>query len=257
MTTTRTAESFSITVTPATGVTVRSTGAGGVESIRARWFVALTGAEAERTFSSTDTDGKVSTYRLAQITIYTDGSIWAWAEQLTKQGRPFKNGMGLTMGGSNAMAKFYGQDVATVAADAVAMAVARDADHAEALETEARNLGYASVTDYLSAPGRFVQMVGRGQRPVAESLVNASAASLPFVNVTHARGDWTLTTEATLTDQQAGQLTFQAARSQVNMGAYVQVVDAGGTRIGHLASATYHRGSYFGPDYVMCTIELT
>lgn len=70
------------------------------------------------------------------------------------------------------------------------------------------------------------------------------------------KGEWHFTTEALMTDEQAAALTFRADAAKVRLGAFVQVTDAGGTRIGHLASATYHRGSYFGPDYVNCSIEL-
>src|SRR3954467_7110359 len=64
--------------------------------------------------------GRPATYRVAQIFVYDDGSIWVWAEQLTKAGRAYKSGMGLTLGNEDRLAEIYGQDVADVVAEAVA-----------------------------------------------------------------------------------------------------------------------------------------
>jgi hypothetical protein len=64
--------------------------------------------------------GRPATYRVAQIFVYDDGSLWIWAEQLTKAGRPYKSGMGLTLGNEDRLAEIYGQDVADVVAETVA-----------------------------------------------------------------------------------------------------------------------------------------
>jgi hypothetical protein len=105
-----------ITVSPATGSSVVC-GDGPVRSIKAVAFVTLEGDEARRTFTSTDTEGKVSTFRLVQVTVYDDGTTWCWAAQMTKAGHPYKNGMGLTLGSS---IDNYGPEVAAVLAEAVA-----------------------------------------------------------------------------------------------------------------------------------------
>lgn len=77
------------------------------------------------------------------------------------------------------------------------------------------------------------------------------------IELTVARSfDVTLTVADTITDEQAAGITFRAKPEQVRLGAFVQVKDAGGTRIGHLASATYHEPT-FGPGYVNCAIKLT
>jgi spore germination protein YaaH len=68
-------------------------------------------------------------------------------------------------------------------------------------------------------------------------------------------GDWSITTAATITDKQAAAITWRANPGDVVLGAYVQVSDAGGLRIGHLATATYHKG-WNQPAYVTCGLEL-
>ena len=66
---------------------------------------------------------------------------------------------------------------------------------------------------------------------------------------------WTIEAQGSLTDEEAKGLTFMATPDAVVMGEYVEVVDAGGRRIGHLASATYYERP-FGPAFVICGIVL-
>jgi len=68
-------------------------------------------------------------------------------------------------------------------------------------------------------------------------------------------GDWSITTAATLTDAQAKVITWRANPADVVLGAYVQVSDAGGLRIGHLSRATYHN-PWAQTPYVICELEL-
>jgi hypothetical protein len=68
-------------------------------------------------------------------------------------------------------------------------------------------------------------------------------------------GDWSISTTTTITDKQAAAITWKANPGDVEMGAYVQVSDAGGLRIGHLATATY-RKDWNEPAYVICGLEL-
>lgn len=82
--------------------------------------IEITTDDPRRIFTSRDTDGKLSTYRLAHIDVMTDGSTWCWAEMLTKAGAPYKNGMGLDMGPVESLTKHYGADVAAAAAEAIA-----------------------------------------------------------------------------------------------------------------------------------------
>jgi len=124
---------LTITTRPSTGVSVVADGKS-ARSIKAVRFITLTGAEAQRTFTSTDTDGKVGTYRVTTIRVYEDGSVWAWAAQITKKGHPFKNGMGVTMGGVKDMARIYGQDVKDVVNEADDLARMWETDHAAALD---------------------------------------------------------------------------------------------------------------------------
>lgn len=67
--------------------------------------------------------------------------------------------------------------------------------------------------------------------------------------------NWSITSPVSLTDEEAQALTFRADPKQVVLGDLVTVTDPEGTRIGHVASATYHDRSY-GPAYVVVTIEL-
>lgn len=56
----------------------------------------LTDRTDERlTFTSTDTSGKTYTYRAHTVFVYDDGSVRIWSAQITKAGRPYKNGMGV------------------------------------------------------------------------------------------------------------------------------------------------------------------
>lgn len=82
--------------------------------------IEITTDDPRRIFTSRDTDGKLSTYRLAHIDVMTDGSTWCWAEMLTKAGAPYKNGMGLSMGPVESLTNHYGQDaLADVAEEAL------------------------------------------------------------------------------------------------------------------------------------------
>lgn len=98
--------------------------------------------------------------------------------------------------------------------------------------------------------------VSTGQ--VQASTPAAAPRTLPFA-VTRTKGrdgyGWTITTTATLSDIEATQITFRAEAHQVVMGEYVEVVDAEGTRIGHIGGATYHE-RWDGPAYVTCAIAL-
>ena len=84
---------------------------------------------------------------------------------------------------------------------------------------------------------------------------NAEAAGTFPVRLTRDRDGWTVVTPDVITDEQAARFTFRAEPEDVTLGEFIQVVDAEGTRIGHLASATYHEQPT-GPAYVVCTIEL-
>lgn len=64
--------------------------------------------------------GRPATYRVARVMVYNDGGVWIWAEQLTRSGRPYKSGMGLTLGSEDRLAEIYGQDVADVVAETLA-----------------------------------------------------------------------------------------------------------------------------------------
>lgn len=66
---------------------------------------------------------------------------------------------------------------------------------------------------------------------------------------------WTLTTEASITDEQAAAITWRATPDQVVLGEFVKVEDAGGYRIGHLSRAEYVEHT-FAPAYVLCSLEL-
>jgi hypothetical protein len=68
-------------------------------------------------------------------------------------------------------------------------------------------------------------------------------------------GDWSIVTAETITDAHAKAITWRANPSDVVLGAYVQVSDAGGLRIGHLAKATYHN-PWAQTPYVICELEL-
>jgi hypothetical protein len=124
-----------ITSTPATGSTVVMDGFRS-KTIKAVRTVTIHGDEYRRTFTSTDTEGKTSRYRVTSITVYADGSSWAWAAQLTKAGQPYKNGMGLQMAGTERMAEFYGADILAVVTEAMHLAEAREADHEVALAAD-------------------------------------------------------------------------------------------------------------------------
>lgn len=63
--------------------------------------------------------GREATYRVAQIHVYDDGSTWVWAEQMTKSGRAYKSGMGLSMGSGDKLAELYGVEVASVVTEAL------------------------------------------------------------------------------------------------------------------------------------------
>jgi hypothetical protein len=72
---------------------------------------------------------------------------------------------------------------------------------------------------------------------------HAMTTTRTTATVTRIGGGWTLTTALELTDAEACALTFQANPALVRLGDYVEVTDAEGTRIGHVAGGTYHPGS--------------
>ena len=76
------------------------------------------------------------------------------------------------------------------------------------------------------------------------------------MNVVRTSEGWSITTAQELSNDEARAITFRADPKQVVLGDFVEVVDAGGTRIGHLSSATYHENLYMGPSYVICSIHL-
>lgn len=84
-----------------------------------------------------------------------------------------------------------------------------------------------------------------------------TATALPAINVEQPAGthDWRITAAGVLTDAQAAAITFRAAPKQVMLGAFVDVVDNKGERIGHVATAVY-RERMDGPAYVTVTIAL-
>lgn len=74
--------------------------------------------------------------------------------------------------------------------------------------------------------------------------------------VEHKTDRWVLRTQADLTDDQAAALTWVADDpKQVVLGTFVEVIDAGGTRIGELTMALYRRRTW-GPSYVVCSATL-
>lgn len=76
------------------------------------------------------------------------------------------------------------------------------------------------------------------------------------MNVTHnPREGWSIYTAATLTDEEAQAVTFRATPDQVRMGDFVELQDAEGTRIGHVARAEYVE-RWDGPAYVVVSIRL-
>lgn len=66
---------------------------------------------------------------------------------------------------------------------------------------------------------------------------------------------WTIRTIASLTDEEAAAITFESEPEHVRLGEFVQVIDANGTRIGHISSAKYLRLTFDWPR-VVCSIEL-
>lgn len=95
-------------------------------------------------------------------------------------------------------------------------------------------------------------------RQIIDGIVERTQPAAPdtfSVRLTRDRDGWTAETLETLTDEQAKRFTFRTEPADVRLGEFFQMVDAGGTRIGHLASATYHE-RMTGPAYVVCTIEL-
>jgi hypothetical protein len=80
------------------------------------------------------------------------------------------------------------------------------------------------------------------------------------MNVEKTKDGWILTTEGTLSDTDAGLLTFRAEPEQITLGEYVEVVDAQGIRTGHICSAIYREpvsGLLRAKPYVVCQIELS
>lgn len=126
---------MNITSTPATGASIVFDGTRS-RTIKAVRQIVLGGDEYRRTFTASDGNR----YRVTSIMVYADGSSWAWAAQLTKKSQPYKNGMGLTMGGTERMAELYGADILDTVTDAIDLAEEREAHHAEALdEADARD----------------------------------------------------------------------------------------------------------------------
>jgi len=66
---------------------------------------------------------------------------------------------------------------------------------------------------------------------------------------------WQVDIQGEVTDAEAASITFRTEAAPITLGETVLVEDAGGTRIGYLASATYHTRP-LGPAYLVCTIAL-
>lgn len=66
---------------------------------------------------------------------------------------------------------------------------------------------------------------------------------------------WRIQSPETLTDAEAAAITFRAEPTDVVVGEYVEVEDANGIRIGHLATAQY-KEPLFAPAFALCSIEL-
>lgn len=66
---------------------------------------------------------------------------------------------------------------------------------------------------------------------------------------------WNITISGSISDEEAMAITFQAEPKEVVLGEHVNVIDAEGTRIGHIKTATYFERA-FGPAYVIVGIHL-
>jgi hypothetical protein len=175
--------------------------------------------DSRRDFTSRSTDGTVSTYRVTTIDTLADGSIWCWAAQLTKTGRPYKSGMGLTMGGLDRMAEHYGQAVADVVTEALA-------------EREIAETGGNT-----------------GQTVVPEIKAHISCLLDPKDN------SWVIEASGSITGEQAAAITWRGSPEQVRLGAFVVVKDAEGVRIGRVSGATYIEPVFSAP-FVVCSLTL-
>jgi len=102
--------------------------------------------DSRRIFTLTDTLGKVSRYRLDQVTIYHDGTVQAYAVRLTNQGMPYQNGARLVMVDSS----LYGPVVsAMIELAKAALVQLRNDDHASVIDNCCSGTGYA---DYAAVP---------------------------------------------------------------------------------------------------------
>lgn len=110
------------------------------------------------------------------------------------------------------------------------------------------------TSENVCSAGLKIAVMRMRQADHAEAL--AALPSSVAIHLANRYGDWYFTTNSTLTDEQAAALSFRATADQIELGAFVSVKDAGGQRIGYLASATYVEGRYFSPDYIVCTIKL-
>lgn len=68
---------------------------------------------------------------------------------------------------------------------------------------------------------------------------------------------WRLSTEAALTDEEAMALTFVAAPESLTVGRYVEVVDAGGTRTGRIATVALRPQGLNRSPLALASIDLT
>lgn len=75
------------------------------------------------------------------------------------------------------------------------------------------------------------------------------------MNVTHTGQGWKIETAATLSDEEAGAVTFIVEPKQAVLGEFVEVVDAEGIRIGEVTRATLQRRA-FAPSIAVVEIAL-
>jgi len=71
----------------------------------------------------------------------------------------------------------------------------------------------------------------------------------------HDSDGWLFETTEEISDERAAEFTFWAAPKDVVLGESVQIIDAQGTRIGHVSCAKYVE-RLFGPAVVICAVTL-